>query len=76
MKIVLDKEWLMSKQSIKNRYKFLSLLKENTDKNHTITQLGLRKLLEARANDINMLLAKNEKILILANRNSIISTYC
>lgn len=66
----------MSKQSIKNRYKFLSLLKENTDKNHTITQLGLRKLLEARANDINMLLAKNEKILILANRNSIISTYC
>lgn len=76
MKIVLDKEWLMSKQSIKNTYKFLSLLKENTDKNHTITQLGLRKLLEARANDINTLLAKNEKILILANRNSIISTYC
>ena len=66
----------MSKQSIKNTYKFLSLLKENTDKNHTITQLGLRKLLEARANDINILLAKNEKILNLANRNSIISTYC
>lgn len=35
----------MSKRSIKNTYKFLSLLKENTDKNHTITQHGLRKLL-------------------------------
>lgn len=35
----------MSKRSIKNTYKFLSLLKENTDKNHTVTQHGLRKLL-------------------------------
>lgn len=43
----------MSKQSIKNTYKFLSLLKENTDKNHTITQLGLRKLLgEEKAKEV------------------------
>lgn len=35
----------MSKRSIKNTYKFLSLLKENTDKNHRVTQHGLRKIL-------------------------------
>ena len=43
----------MSKGSIKNTYKFLSLLKENTDKNHTITQYGLRKILgEEKAREI------------------------
>lgn len=43
----------MSKKSLKNTYKFLSLLKENTDKDHAITQHGLRKLLgEEKARDI------------------------
>lgn len=43
----------MSKRSIKNTYKFLALLKDNTDKDHTITQLGLRKLLgEEKAKEV------------------------
>lgn len=43
----------MSKRSIKNTYKFLSLLKENTDKNHRVTQHGLRKILgEEKAGEI------------------------
>lgn len=35
----------MSKQSFINSYKLLSLLKKNTDKNHPINQIGLRKLI-------------------------------
>lgn len=43
----------MSKRSIKNTYKFLSLLKDNTDKNHRVTQHGLRKILgEEKAGEI------------------------
>ncbi|MGN0394528.1 MAG: hypothetical protein ACI4EF_04135 [Coprococcus sp.] len=43
----------MSKQSLKNTYKFLSLLKENTDKDHAITQHGLRELIgEEKAGEI------------------------
>ncbi len=43
----------MSKRSIFNTYKFLSVLKENTDKDHTITQHGIRKLLgEEKARDV------------------------